>query len=149
MRKSLLIAALCLAAAGCAAPGAKAAAENAVTRFHQLLDAGRFHDIYQATAPEFRNVTSEEQLNGLLQTVHDRLGAVRQARQQNWHYDYTNGVTRVDLSYETSFASGTGVETFAWRINNGVPTLLSYDLRSDALRGGDNGGGKPVGGGEI
>lgn len=148
MRKILLIAALGLATAGCGAGGAKAGAEAAVTQFHQMLDAGRYHDIYAATAPEFRNVTNEEQLSGLLQTIHDRLGAVGQAREQGWHYNYNNGVTQVDLTYNTTFASGTGTETFIYRINNNVPALLSYDIHSDALRGGGtaNSGGNDSGG---
>jgi hypothetical protein len=138
-----LIAALCLTSAGCGAGGAKAGAEAAVTQFHQLLDAGRYHDIYAGTAAEFRNVTSEEQLTQLMQTIHDRLGAVGQASEQGWHYNYNNGVTRVDLTYNTTFASGTATEAFVYRVDNGRPALLSYDIHSEALRGGatNNGGG--------
>lgn len=147
MRKILLIAALGLMTAGCGAGGAKAGAEAAVAQFHQMLDAGRYHDIYAGTAPEFRNVTTEDQLTQLMQTVHERLGTVGQANEQSWHYDYTNGVTRVDLTYNTTFASGTGTETFVYRINNNVPALLSYDIHSEALRGGaaNNGGGSSGG----
>lgn len=147
MRKILLIAALSLTTVGCGAGGAKAGAEAAVTQFHQLLDAARYHDIYAGTAPEFRNVTTEDQLTQLMQTIHDRLGAVGQANEQGWHYNYNNGVTRVDLTYNTSFASGTGTETFVYRIDNGRPSLLSYDIHSDALRGGatTNSGGEGSG----
>jgi hypothetical protein len=139
MRKILLIAALSLATAGCGAGGAKTAAEGAVTQFHQMLDAGRYHDIYAGTSPEFRNATSETQLNALLQNIHDQLGTVGQANEQGWHYNYNNGVTQVDLTYNTSFASGTATESFVYRIDNGRPSLLNYSIHSNAAGGAGSG----------
>jgi hypothetical protein len=139
MRKSLLIAALCLTTAGCGAGGAKTAAEGAVAQFHQMLDAGRYHDIYAGTSPEFKNATSESQLNALLQNIHDQLGTVGQAQEQAWHYNYNNGVTQVDLSYNTSFASGTATESFVYRIDNGRPALVNYSIHSNAAGGAGSG----------
>jgi hypothetical protein len=153
MRKILLIAALSLTTAGCGAGGAKSAAEGAVTQFHQMLDAGRYHDIYAGTSPEFKNATSEAQLNALLQNIHDQLGTVGQAQEQSWHYNYNNGVTQVDLSYNTRFASGTATESFVYRIDNGRPALVNYSIHSNAAgaagsgntSGGDGGSGDKTG----
>jgi hypothetical protein len=134
MRTLVLAIAAVAATAGCTAGQDTAAAEAAVANFHQLLDAQQFHEIYQASASEFRNATSEPELNRVLQMVHDRLGAVRQAQRSGWHVNYANGTTRVELNYNTQFASAPGTEQFIYSIHNGAATLVSYDVHSDALR---------------
>lgn len=136
MKKLVLGIAALAATGGCTAGQDTALAEAAVAQFHQMLDAQRYHEIYQGTAGEFRNATSEDQLTGVLQTVHDRLGAVRQATRSGWHVNYSNGITRVELNYNTSFASAPGTERFVYTIANGAAALVSYNVNSDALRGG-------------
>jgi hypothetical protein len=144
--KKLVVGILALFALGaCSAGRDTAAAEAAVERFHQMLNAQRYHEIYQETAGEFRRVTSEDQLIGVLRMVHDRLGAVAQAQRQGWHVNYANGTTRVELNYNTQFASAPGTERFVYTIDNGAAALIRYDVNSDALRdSGDSGasGGK-------
>jgi hypothetical protein len=136
MMKLVLGIAALAATGGCTAGQDTAAAEAAVARFHQMLDAQQYHEIYQGTAAEFRNVTSEAQLTGVLQAVHDRLGAVQQASRTGWHVNYSNGTNRVELNYNTRFASAPGTERFVYTIANGAAALISYDVNSDALRGG-------------
>ena len=139
MRRTLLgtaALAAALALGGCSMGRDTAAAEAAVAQFHQMLDAGRYHDIYQATANEFRGATSEDQLTGVLQTVHERLGAVRSANREGWHVNYQNGTTTVELNYNTNFASAPATERFVYTINNGAAALVRYDINSDALRSG-------------
>jgi hypothetical protein len=140
MRRMIFVAAACLALSGCFASKDKSAAEAAVTQFHQLVDAQRFQDIYRNGANELRNATSEDEFNRTLQRVHDRLGAVAQAQEQGWEVNFNNGITRVDLNYNTRFASGSA-EHFRYIVSNGVPALASYDIHSDALAGGDSTGG--------
>jgi len=124
-----------LAALGaCSMSQDTATAEAAVARFHQMLDAGQFHEIYAATDSAFRSATPEAELTQVLQVVHDRLGAVREANRQGWHVNYSNGVTSVELNYNTTFVTAPGTEHFVYRINNGAATLVRYDVNSDALR---------------
>jgi hypothetical protein len=134
MKKMIFAVAAASAMTGCNAGRDTAVAEAEVARFHQMLDAGQYHEIYQATGSEFRNATSEEQLTGILAMVHDRLGRVQQATREGWHFNTTNGTTRVQLNYNTRFATAPGTEQFVYTINNGAASLVSYDVHSDALR---------------
>ena len=127
-------AAIALALAGCSLGRSRSAAESAVAHFHQELDQGHYQDIYRATAPQFRQATSEDRFVEILTLVHDRLGAVSGADQTNWHYDYTNGTTTVTLDYNTRFASGQATEHFRLLIGDGDSArLLSYDINSPLL----------------
>jgi hypothetical protein len=136
MKKLVLGIAALAATGGCTAGQDTAVAEAAVARFHQMLDAQQYHEIYQGTDGAFRNVTSEAQLTGILQTVHERLGAVQEASRSGWHVNFSNGTTRVELNYNTRFASAPGTERFVYTIANGGAALVSYDVNSAALRGG-------------
>jgi hypothetical protein len=133
MRKLFGLAAVA-ALGACSMGQDTAAAEAAVAQFHQMLDAGRFHEIYAATDTAFRNATPEEELTRVLAAVHERLGAVRQANRQGWHVNYNNGTTSVELNYNTTFATAPGTERFVYRIDHGTAALVSYDVHSDALR---------------
>lgn len=138
MRKLIPILAACLATSGCfIAKGERAAAENGVTQFHQLLDAGRYHDIWQTAAQEFRDATPEAVLTAGLQGYHERLGNVAEARQTGWHVNYRNGVTSVDLNYDTRFAHGGGTEEFLYVIRDGQAELVNYRLRPDDMSAAD------------
>ena len=130
MRKLLLIAAALLAASGCSAGRHKTAAEAAVAQFHQMVNAEQYREIYQASASELKSVTSEEQLTGLLQSIHDRLGNSGAATQRGWNVTVSNGVSMVNLNYETQFANGTATENFVYRVDNGAPSLAGYHVNS-------------------
>ena len=110
IRNMILAAAGGLALAGCSAGAEKTAAEAAVTQFHQLLDQGRYSDIYAATAPDFRQATSEAQFTDLLQRVH-ALGNVRAANQSGWEVNYTGSGHMVTLHYTTQYAAAQARES--------------------------------------
>jgi len=129
-------AAIALALAGCSFGRSRAAAEAAVAHFHQELDQGHYQGIYQATAPQFRQATSDGQFVAILETIHERLGAASGADQTNWHYDYDNGTTTVTLDYNTRFASGQATEHFVWLMGeDDSARLLTYDIHSPLLAG--------------
>lgn len=128
MRRLILIAAALLSAAGCSMGQDKAAAEAAVAEFHRMADAGQFREIYAASASELKGVTSEEQLTGLLQSIRERLGQTRQSDQQGWHVNINNGVSMVNLTYNTQFANGRATENFNYRIDNGRAALVGYNI---------------------
>src|SRR4051812_24027938 len=106
MRTLAMIAAAGLLLAGCSFGQAKGAAEGAAVQFHQMLDAGRFHEIYATGSDDLRRVTSEAEFGRVLQMVRDRLGAVRQATESDWRVNFTGGGEVVVLHYTTQFASG-------------------------------------------
>ncbi len=140
MRKLMLICAALLAASGCSAGRDKVAAEAAVTQFHRMVDAAQYHEIYQASAGELKNVSTEQDLTRVLQQVHDQMGPVGDSQQQGWHVNYTNGVTMVNLTYNTQFANGRATETFFYRVDNGAPALAGYNINSNDSGTGSTGG---------
>ena len=136
MRSSLMAMAAALALGGCSFSESRGTAENAVGEFHRELNAGRFQQIYQATAPAFKNATTEERFVAILTTVHERLGAAGQTDQQSWHINYNNGANTVDLNYNTTFARGQASEHFLYLIEGRRALLLRYDINSPLLAGG-------------
>jgi hypothetical protein len=135
MGKIISIIAAALAVGGCSATRDKAAAEAGVVRFHQMLDAGRYHDIYAGAAAEFRQTGSEQEEIGVLRMIHDRLGAFRSSQQSGWRVNYGTGGNIVNLTYNARFASASGHEDFVFRINGDAPQLVGYHVNSPALMG--------------
>jgi hypothetical protein len=136
MRYILMAMAGAGALAGCSLGESRGTAENAVGEFHRQLNAGQFHEIYRATAPAFKNATTEERFVGVLATVHDRLGNAGQANQDGWHINYNNGATTVDLNYNTAYARGQAREHFVYLIEGQRASLVRYDINSPVLAGG-------------
>jgi hypothetical protein len=133
MRKMAVIAAAGMALSGCSVSHDKSAAEAGVASFHQMMDAGRYHDIYVGSAPEFRQSAPEPQAIAVLQRVHDRLGAFRSGTQSGWRVNFNTGGTIVNFTYNTQFASAAGTEDFVFRVNGETTTLVGYHVNSPAL----------------
>jgi hypothetical protein len=131
MRKPFLIAVLLLAA-GCSAGEDKAAAEQAVARFHEHVDAGRFDAIYDAAAPELRQASSRRDLVALLDAVHRKLGTVQSAKLGGWHVNYGTGGHVVQLIYTTQYSAGPATEQFLYSAGTS-PKLLGYNINSTTL----------------
>lgn len=112
----------------------KAAAETETEHFRRELDSTRFAAIYQAADPEFRNSVSQKDADGLWRMVQRRFGQFQGATLVNWNVSITtqNG-TVVRLVYRTGYAQDSATETFTWRIRDGQPALLGYNINSPAL----------------
>ncbi len=134
MRILALIAAVLVGLSGCSLSQDKATAEAGVARFRQMLDAGRYQEIYRTSGPEFRQTGSEEAGAGFLRSVHDRLGIVRNARQTGWRLNFNSGGSVAVLNYETEFERGRGTEEFVFRLADGQSTLIGYHINSNELR---------------
>ncbi len=138
MRFLTLILAALIGLSGCSISQDKATAEAGVARFRQQLDAGRYQEIYRTSGPEFRGTGTEEAGARFLQTVHDRLGAVSNARQTGWRVNFNSGGSVAVLNYQTEFARGRGTEEFVFRLAEGQSTLIGYHINSDELRAGSS-----------
>jgi len=112
----------------------KDVADKATAHFHQLLDAARYDSIYNQADPDFRESVSEKDVNALWRTVQRRLGPVQGTTLASWNVNMsTGGGTQVRLIYRTAFAKDSATETFTWRIRDGKPGLLGYNVNSAAL----------------
>jgi hypothetical protein len=135
MRNLAMIASVSLALGGCSVSRDKASAEEGVIHFHEMLDAGRYHDIYAGGEPEFRQTASEGEGIRTFQMIHDRLGPFRSSRQTSWRVNFATGGNIVNLTYNTQFTTASGTEDFVFRIRDGAAHLVGYHVNSAGVTG--------------
>jgi len=133
MRKAIIASALGLLMAGCSSMKDVQASEQQVTRFHQMLDAGQFDAIYQASSSDMKNSDPADKFEAFLGAVHRKLGAVTATKLNGFNVNYTTGGSFATLNYGTTFAGGSATEQFVYRLGNGTPQLAGYHINSDAL----------------
>ena len=125
-----------LAVVSCAGFAAKGEAEAGVATFHQMLDAERYGDIYEATDDLFKGATTSATFTEVLQAVHKKLGEVRTASQTGFYsrdQAGTNAGSYLSLTYDTEFAAGHATESFNWRVTDGKVRLAGYNINSALL----------------
>jgi len=123
---------LSAALAGCSVGKDTEASQQGVASFHQQLDAGRFDAIYDGSGAELKAVTPRPQFVALLDNIHRKLGAVKDARQVGLNVNYGTSGGAVTLTYQTQFASGSGTEQFVFRTGK-PPLLIGYHIESNDL----------------
>src|SRR4030095_13989612 len=74
MQRSLLGIFVALALTGCSAGNDTKAAESAVAAFHRDMDAGKFAQIYDASAEDMKSSLSRDDFVKLLTALHEKLG---------------------------------------------------------------------------
>jgi hypothetical protein len=131
MRK--LIAALVLVVAGCSMSADTKLAEEAVARFHTMLDGAQFEAIYAESADELKKVTTQEKLSALLEAVHRKLGIVKSSLKESWNVNYHTSGTFITLTYATIYEGGDAREQFIYRLQGPDAKLAGYHISSDAL----------------
>lgn len=118
---------------GCSAGKAVAASEEASTRFHAQIDAGKFEETWKQGAPDLRVATPEGKWLKLLGTVHGRLGKHHWAKTVGWNDNFRNGSHFVLLDQDTQYEHGLAKEQILFRITGGVPELAGFHLRVDGI----------------
>ena len=117
----------------CSSPREAALVREKVTQFHALLDAGRGSEIYDGASLEFRNAGPKSKALAYFDGVHRKLGTVQTTEVDTWTvYNMTNGKF-FNLTYKTQFSGGEAMEFFAYRLKNGTPVLMRYNITSDVL----------------
>jgi len=119
--------------AGCSMSKDTKVAEEAVPRFHALMNAGAFDAIYEAAADELKQATSEKDFTDLLAAVKRKLGSMQRTSQDNWGINYHTSGTFVTLVYKTSYKNGDATEQLVYRIKDGSARLAGYHINSNAL----------------
>lgn len=109
-------------------------ADNAVTNFHAHLDAEEYAEIYAASDPEFKKVTTEAEFRAILEAIHRKLGKVKASSSTgvNVNWDTSEG-TLVHQSYATTFEEGKATERFVWRPKGSDVLLYGYNIQSNTL----------------
>src|SRR5579863_1299541 len=132
-RTALLLAVLACTLLGCSGSADTAAAEQAVSSFHELLDAGRFAEIYERSSEELRKESTQSGFVALLDAVHHKLGNTRSAVNQAWNVNYHVSGTFITLTYKTVYSEGDAAEQFVFRMEGHSPALAGYHIRANAL----------------
>ena len=69
----------------------------------------------------------------MLDVVQRKLGKMTETKRANWNVNFSVGGSTVKLIYETSFALGTGTETFDYQISGKKAVLMGYNITSKNL----------------
>jgi len=105
-------------------------ADVAVHVFHRLFNSGQFAQIYSDATPELRSSDSERDFATLLEAIHTKLGDFDNASGYHWRLNVTGGATFIELTYQSHFRQGSGVETFTFRMSGDDALLYGYNISS-------------------
>lgn len=114
----------------CGVKRGQEAAERAVKKFHDQLNAGQFREIYAQSDDAFKKAATEADAVALFDAVHRKLGTVQQAKLTSGHVNSGTSGTVVTLGYDVDFSEGKGVEQFVFRLNGDQALLLNYNVNS-------------------
>lgn len=118
---------------GCSMSEDTSVAEQAVPRFHALLNAGKFEEIYNASSEDIKKATKQQDFIALLEAVHRKLGEVKSSERQAWKVNYQTSGTFVSLTYKTIYSEGEAAEQFVFLLKGKAATLAGYHINSNAL----------------
>lgn len=124
---------LALAVAACSTGKDVPAAEASVKAFHDRLGAGQIDAIVASSGPELSAPETKPRFTQLLAVVARKLGQPKAAKQVGWNDQVTTGGHFITLNYASDYARGKAAETFAFRVVDGKPVLIGYNVNSDAL----------------
>jgi hypothetical protein len=108
-------------------------ANEAVRRFHQELNSGKYEQICQEAAEGFREKDKHDELIKLLQAVHTKLGDVKAESFGNITVNAGTDGTFIVTSYSSTFERGMAEETFTWLKRAGGLELYTYHIESNAF----------------
>lgn len=136
MRKGLgvLFVLLALSATGCGKfTKGKAAAESQMAAIHQQFNDGDLGAILAGADPAFFKATSKADTLELFEAIRTKLGKVTNSQTHGWNVHAGTGGTTVRLAQQTTFETGSGTESFTFRIKNDQAKLLAYQINSRDL----------------
>lgn len=99
---------------------------------------GRYDKIYNEASEQWRDAASSEQSNAIFKTLKDKLGNVKNrslhsATEQSNASGQLSGHS-FNITYQTTFERGEGMETFTLIERDGRWLLARYFVNSDALK---------------
>jgi predicted small secreted protein len=117
--------------------GIPAGAQTALDAAIEDIDAGRYDELYEAAADEWKR-QSADQSKANLQTLRDKLGRARTRDLQTAREEQTSTGPvpghSVTVIYQTSFDRGEGMETFMLIEHSGSWALAKYYVSSSGLK---------------
>lgn len=111
----------------------KQSAEHAVVQFHDQLNAAKYGEIYAQSSDEFKEFSTEEKMTEIFDSLHRKLGTVKNSDLVSWGVNYNLSGKFTTLIYSTEFSEGKATETFIYRSSNGQTALYNYHISSADL----------------
>ena len=118
--------------------GVPSGAQAVIDKVTNDIAAGRYEEIYNEAAEEWRLAATAEESRAALQQVHDRLGRVGS---RSFHIGREQEGAERDaptrsliVSYQTTFERGNGIETFTLIERQGRWMMARYFVSSDVLK---------------
>lgn len=109
-------------------------ANQAITTFHQQLDAENYEGIAKTFDPELTsNKSMNDGMTNLLHLVHKKLGKITATKQINWRVNYNTSGNFTDVVMHTTFENGVADEDFGFKSDGGTLKLYGYHVNSDDL----------------
>lgn len=108
-------------------------AENKIERFQGVYSAGSHDELYRMTGRKFREVTSREQFQDLVDLFDARLGRVVETERSGFNVNTMNGITTTVVSMTTQFAQGEGLETYTFHGHGEDIQLVGWNVNSPRL----------------
>lgn len=105
-------------------------AEGEITQFHATYNAGDSRALYGTTADDFREITTAEQMDGLVQMVTDRMGKVESTERAGFNINSDNGTTYTVVTMTTMFEKGKATETFTYVEGDQGLELVGWNVDS-------------------
>jgi hypothetical protein len=105
----------------------KKTVERAVDRFHEMYNAGKGHEIYQAAHETFRRSMTEEALAAAMKGTQEKYGNVDHVTHR-WLNVLIGNPIEVKAVYNTEFQKGGATEQFSWVVDGTNAALVSYQI---------------------
>lgn len=129
----VLLVTCALAIVGCGLMDGVDTADRAVVTFHEQYNAGRFSEMYDASAADLRAAGARNEFMTTMAAIRTKLGCTHETARIGFTARSGSDGTFVEIEYETDFENGAGTEEFTWEISDGRARLLNYNVSSKAL----------------
>ena len=112
--KTLFAASTALVLSACNPMEQVEVADAKVARFQATYNEGDARGLYGQTSEEFREVTTPQQMDELVEYVTDKMGAIESSERSGININSSNGVNQTTITMTTQFAKGEGTETYTF-----------------------------------
>ena len=132
---SLVLAVAVVTYASAGEQATKASTAAAVEMFHQQFNDGKFDDIWNQAADEFRAdalsmAGSKRPYDAWMPHCREGLGRVVSSSTVKWTANTKGSLTTVSLDQDTKFEHSTGVEHFSFLVSDGKVKLRGWSITS-------------------
>jgi hypothetical protein len=105
----------------------------AVNRFHELLDAENYPQLYQEFDPAYREAITPEKHKAILSKLHNKFGSSKSTENTFVNVNANTSGTFVNATFRTVYANGVVTETFTWRKRGEQLRLVNFNIESPLL----------------